>query len=108
MFKSMKNHSVVFGAVLFLLAFVLAPTSATADTCVFPPAGMTNWWPADGNAFDIIGGNDGTLQGNAGFTAGMVAKPSISTEPAISSWSQMTRARLSISTDLLRSTRGSF
>jgi Concanavalin A-like lectin/glucanases superfamily len=74
MFKSMKNHSVVFGAVLFLLAFVLAPTSATADTCVFPPAGMTNWWPTDGNAFDIIGGNDGTLQGNAGFAAGMVAQ----------------------------------
>jgi len=35
---------------------------------------MTNWWPADGNAFDIIGGEHGTLQNNAGFATGEVGQ----------------------------------
>ena len=42
--------------------------------CIDPPDGMTNWWPADGNAFDIIGGHDGTLQGGATFAAGEVVQ----------------------------------
>ena len=35
-----------------------------------PPAGMVGWWPGDGNAEDIIGGNHGTLTGD--FVEGMV------------------------------------
>jgi hypothetical protein len=31
-----------------------------------------SWWAGDGNADDIIGGNDGALQGGMGFGAGMV------------------------------------
>lgn len=37
--------------------------------CVAPPSGMVGWWPGDGNANDIVGGNHGTLQNGATATA---------------------------------------
>src|ERR1043166_7269657 len=40
--------------------------------CVTPPSGMIDWWPGDGNAHDIQGDNDGTLEGDATFGAGEV------------------------------------
>ena len=39
-----------------------------------PPTGMVSWWPGDGNAEDIIDGNDGTLVGGAGFAPGLVGQ----------------------------------
>lgn len=33
-----------------------------------------SWWPGDGNATDIVGGNDGTLQGGATFVPGLVGQ----------------------------------
>jgi hypothetical protein len=33
---------------------------------------LIGWWPGDGNADDIVGGNDGTLVGGTGYSAGMV------------------------------------
>ncbi len=39
---------------------------------VEPPAGMVSWWPGDGNAQDIVGGNDGILSGDASFAPGKV------------------------------------
>lgn len=50
-----------------------APTASPA-ACVAPPAGIVAWWPAEDDAKDVIGGHDGTLEGNAGFTAGMVGR----------------------------------
>ena len=42
---------------------------------IAPPAGMVSWWPGDGNANDILGGNHGTLSGDATATAdGMVGQ----------------------------------
>lgn len=41
-------------------------------TCVQPPSGMVSWWPGDGNATDIQGANNGTLQGGATFGVGEV------------------------------------
>lgn len=35
---------------------------------------MVSWWPGDGNANDIIGGNHGTLQNGANFASGMVGQ----------------------------------
>ena len=32
------------------------------------------WWPGDGNALDVIGGNHGTLNGGMGYTTGEVAQ----------------------------------
>ncbi len=39
---------------------VSAPTN-----CTPPPAGLVGWWPGEGNANDITGTNNGTLQGGA-------------------------------------------
>jgi len=42
--------------------------------CVPPPSGLVGWWPGDGNANDIGGTNNGTLQGGATFTTGKVGQ----------------------------------
>ena len=39
-----------------------------------PVDGLVAWWPGDGNANDIVGGNHGTLSGGATFTGGMVGQ----------------------------------
>jgi hypothetical protein len=36
------------------------------------PGGLVSWWPGEGDASDIIGSNNGTLQWNATFDAGLV------------------------------------
>ncbi len=40
--------------------------------CAPPPSGLVSWWPGDGNANDIVGGNNGTLQNGAAFAPGIV------------------------------------
>ena len=35
---------------------------------------MISWWPGDGNANDIVGGNNGTLQGGTTFATGEVTR----------------------------------
>jgi len=52
---------------------VLAVLQSTAPVCAAPPAGMVGWWPGDGNANDIVGGNQGILQG-ATFATGEVGQ----------------------------------
>src|SRR5437867_10003102 len=49
-------------------------TIVQAPSCVAPPSGMVSWWPGDGNADDIQGGNNGTLQGGATFGTGEVGQ----------------------------------
>ncbi len=49
-------------------------SSSGKCTCANAPPGMVSWWPADGNADDIVGGNHGTPQGTATFAPGMVAE----------------------------------
>ena len=44
----------------------------TPPVCTTPPSGMVSWWPGDGNAHDIKGGNDGTLQNFATFATAVV------------------------------------
>ncbi len=43
-------------------------------TCTPPPAGLVNWWPAEGNVNDIVGGNNGIPVGNLGYTNGEVGQ----------------------------------
>src|SRR5262249_16408719 len=50
------------------------PTPTPSPTCTPPPPNMVSWWPGDGNANDIQGGNNGTLQNGATFAAGMVGQ----------------------------------
>jgi Concanavalin A-like lectin/glucanases superfamily len=52
-----------------------------AQACVGPPAGLAAWWPADGNAADVAGRNEGTLEGSATFAAGMVGQAFRFAEP---------------------------
>jgi hypothetical protein len=42
--------------------------------CFPPPASMISWWPGDGDANDIQDGNNGTLQGGATFSTGVVGQ----------------------------------
>lgn len=52
-----------------------ATALAAADAaCVPPPTGLVSWWPGEGNADDIVDGNDGTLLGGAAFATGMVGQ----------------------------------
>ena len=43
-------------------------------SCTPPPSGLVSWWPGEGNANDIVGTNNGTLQGPVGFAAGEVGQ----------------------------------
>lgn len=63
-----------FVAALSLTFVFSASQNVFAQTCTQPPAGMTAWYPADGNYNDIIGGNHGTPQGDPEFVAGKVAQ----------------------------------
>jgi hypothetical protein len=49
-------------------------TGRCKPQCVEPPAGLVAWWPGEGNANDIIGGNNGTLINGASFTNGIVGQ----------------------------------
>jgi Concanavalin A-like lectin/glucanases superfamily/Putative Ig domain/FG-GAP-like repeat/FG-GAP repeat len=52
-------------------------TSEDAPGCVAPPANMVAWYPGDGNALDLQGGDSGAVSGSGGmmtFPAGKVAQ----------------------------------
>jgi hypothetical protein len=49
-------------------------TVSPATNCVQPPHGIVAWWPADGNANDVIGTNNGALMGSATFAQGEVGQ----------------------------------
>jgi hypothetical protein len=49
--------------------------------CVPPPASLVSWWPGEGNAYDIMGANNGTLSGGVTFTNGEVGQ-AFSFDPA--------------------------
>jgi uncharacterized repeat protein (TIGR03803 family) len=42
--------------------------------CIAPPPGLLDWWPANLDASDLIGGNNGTLLNGVGFAAGKVSQ----------------------------------
>jgi Concanavalin A-like lectin/glucanases superfamily len=64
----------VLGAGVVLLCVFTLVGYAVAEVCVDPPAGLVSWWPAEGNADDIAGGNDATLIGGATFAPGKVGQ----------------------------------
>ena len=41
---------------------------------VEPPSGLVAWWPANGNALDIVGGNNGTLTNGVTYVPGEVGE----------------------------------
>ncbi len=50
----------------------LFPTNPSPVVCVAPSSGLVSWWPGDGNANDIISGNQGSISGTVGFVPGEV------------------------------------
>jgi hypothetical protein len=42
--------------------------------CALVSSGMVSWWPAEGNADDIIGTNNGVVEGTLGFAPGEVGQ----------------------------------
>ena len=61
-----------------LLALVPAGHTTAQLACVTPPSGMVSWWDGDdvsgSTAFDIQGGNDGTLMGGTAMAPGKVGQ----------------------------------
>jgi PKD repeat protein len=51
-----------------------AITVTPSTNCFSPPSGLIFWWPGQGNALDIAGGNNGTLVGGVTFTNGEVGQ----------------------------------
>ncbi|HEX8747700.1 MAG TPA: LamG domain-containing protein, partial [Pyrinomonadaceae bacterium] len=49
-------------------------TSVPEGSCIQQPTGAVAWYRAEGNANDIQGSNNGTLQGNTTFTTGVVGQ----------------------------------
>jgi N-acetylneuraminic acid mutarotase len=46
----------------------------TLPACIAPPSNMVGWWPGDGNASDLIAGNNGTILGATSFATGEVGQ----------------------------------
>jgi hypothetical protein len=53
---------------------VAATLTVNTPVCVQPPSGLVAWWQAEGNADDVTGGDNGTLEGGASFAPGMVGQ----------------------------------
>lgn len=76
---SISNRSVVVSglglltSVIIWFGLVWQPDLAQAS-CVPPPSGLVAWWPGEGNANDIISGDNGTLTDGAAFAAGEVGQ----------------------------------
>ena len=56
------------------LLWVMVLVVVGAQTCVTAPAGLVSCWPADFNAKDIVGDNDGTLEGGATVATGLAGQ----------------------------------
>ena len=57
-----------------LFCALLLSSARAQATCLPPPSGLVSWWPGDGNANDIISGNNGTLTNGAAFSTGQVGQ----------------------------------
>jgi hypothetical protein len=63
-------------SIAFFLSLVLLLAGGGMAKAQHPPAptGLVSWWPGDGNANDIVSGNNGVLHGGASFAPGLVGQ----------------------------------
>jgi hypothetical protein len=62
-------------AIVGLMLGAFAATGpAAAQDCAPVTDGLVSWWAAEGDATDLVGTNNGILQGNVTFTDGMVGQ----------------------------------
>jgi hypothetical protein len=59
---------------ILLFVSIFNGMAVIAGACVQPPSCLASWWPGDGNADDVIGGNNGTLMGGTTFATGKVGQ----------------------------------
>ena len=70
----------VITTALALLPFVSpAPPSASHSVpsqtlCASPPSGLVSWWPGDGNAIEVVSGNNAALRNGATYAPGTVGQ----------------------------------
>ncbi len=57
-----------------LAVFAMLNSSNMRAACTPPPAGIVAWWPGQGSAVDVIGTNNGVLDGTIGFATGEVGQ----------------------------------
>ena len=72
----MKTIIRLLTATTVLVACTIISATATVTShavCTPPPPGLVGWWPAEGNANDVIGTNSGLLE-NVAFTNGMAGQ----------------------------------
>jgi hypothetical protein len=62
------------GVHTFTNGVTLKTAGTQTITATAVPWGIVSWWPGDGNANDIVGSNNGTLEGGATFAPGMVGQ----------------------------------
>src|ERR1035441_4179534 len=76
----MKTLPLLHPVVLALTALVQLSTlnpqlcAQQATNCTPALSGLVSWWPGDGFALDVAGTNNGTLQGGATYTNGLVGQ----------------------------------
>lgn len=64
---------IIHVALLGLMITAVSVVGAVAQpNCVQPPVGLISWWPGDGNADNLGGGEPGILQQGATFAPGFV------------------------------------
>jgi hypothetical protein len=59
---------------LALALLKVTPAAFGQTNCATVPTGLISWWKGDGGTFDYVGGNSGTLAGNASFGPGLVGQ----------------------------------
>jgi hypothetical protein len=69
----MHIHRLVKTAFSAAILFISLPSHAQ-PSCDPPPSGLVGWWPGNGNAIDVIGGNNGALTSGVGYAAGEVGE----------------------------------
>ena len=66
------KEKIRFFALAIVAAYLI--NNLAAQSCVTPPPGLVSWWPAEGSSSDLVGLNNGILEGNASFVPGQVGQ----------------------------------
>ena len=69
---SFSRHGIL--ATVCLLAFCLCGAERLEAACVPPVGGFYQFWPADGNAYNVHGTDHGVLKNGATYAAGKVGQ----------------------------------
>jgi len=69
--RNVGNYNAVITSSFDSVTSAVATLTINNSTCIGPLPGIVAWWRGEGNANDVIGGNNGTLMDGASFTNGL-------------------------------------